>query len=121
MNRALQEYTSDFLPRASVYAVQRIKDHADRYQEIEELFTYTIRNGHDVLQAINEYDSIDGKSTKIEEALNTSASNSKKGMKESNLKELWEENKKNLDESVLVLQVLQKISQVFNIILIDNI
>lgn len=114
MNRALQEYTSDFLPRATVYAVQRIKDHSDRYQEIEELFTYTIRNGHDVLQAINEYDSIDGKSTKIEAALNASATEGKDTGKgdEANLKELWEENKKNLDESVLVLQVLQRISQV---------
>ena len=103
MNRALQEYTSDFLPRATVYAVQKIKDHADRFQEIEELFTYTIRNGHDVLQSIHEYNSIDGKSTKIEEALQTDGQG---------LKEVWEENEKHLDDSLVVLQILQQISKV---------
>jgi len=107
MNKALQEYTSDFLPRDTLYAVQKLKDNAERFQEIEELFSYTIHNGHDVLQSIREYDSIDGKSAKIKEALGSS-----EDVVGSRLKSIWEENRKNLDESLLILQVLQEISQV---------
>ena len=104
MNRALQEYTSDFLPRATLSALQKIKDNSDRFKEIEELFTYTIHNGYDVLQSIHEYESSDGKSAKIEEALKSGSSTS--------LTNIWDENKKQLDESLVILQVLQRISHV---------
>ena len=106
MNKTLQEYTSDFLPRSTAYTKQKLKDQFASFRAVEELFVYTIQNGQDVLQSIEEYEELGIKSTQIEHLLNSGDQN------HSEWKLVWEENQKRLEDSLKILKYLQEISQV---------
>lgn len=109
MNKSLQEYTSDFLPRDTAYTVQKLKEHSESFQSIEDLFSYTVNNGHDVLQSIREYHSVEVKAVKIDEFLSSDQKSS------SDWQEIWTVNQKHLDETLQILQLLQGISQVYRL------
>lgn len=106
MNKSLQDYTSDFLPRDTVYTVQKLNEHSESFQGIEDLFSYTVNNGHDVLQSIREYHSIEIKAAKIDEFMSSEQKSN------SDWQEIWTENQKHLEENLQILQLLQGISQV---------
>ena len=107
MNKSLQDYTADFLPRDTNFALQKLHDHSESFKSIEELHSYTINNGHDVLQAIREYDTIEIKAAKVESVLSSDPKRSQAGWQE-----IWTENQKHLDENLKILGILQGISQV---------
>lgn len=106
MNKSLHDYTSDFLPRDTLYVQQKLNDHFESFRFVEELFVYTIQNAQDVLLSIKEYEELGLKSTKIEDLLN--ANDKKPGI----WKEFWEGNELRLEENLKILQLLQDISQV---------
>lgn len=97
MNKSLQDYTSDFLPRDTYNAQSKLNDHIASIKFVEDMLKYTIQNGEEVVKDIGPFQ---------EESVLV-----KDGKKELNMKPL-EINKNELEENLKLLKHLQEISQV---------
>ena len=98
MNKSLQDYTSDFLPRDTYNAQSKLHDHIASIKFVEDMLKYTIQNGEEVIQDIGPFQ---------EEGVLV-----KDGKREVNMKSL-EIDKSELDENLELLKHLQEISQVW--------
>lgn len=114
MNKSLQDYTSDFLPRDTAYVTHKLRENSESFQNIDSLFSYTVNNGYDVLQSIKEYHSVEIKAAKIDEFL------AREHKSNADWQKIWMENKKHLDENLKILELLQGISQVRGLVCLGN-